>query len=72
MRIVYNKPYKLKQYVFNYIHKIANVEKKVPIEWIDTKNHMVTKEVVDYIKPLIQGEVKQIYKDGLPQHLNLK
>ena len=72
MKRVSNKPYKIKYDVFNDIHKIANVEKKVPIEWIDTKNHMVTKEVVDYIKPLIQGEVKQIYKDGLPQHLNLK
>jgi len=24
------------------------------------------------MKPLIQGEVKQIYKDGLPQHIIMK
>ena len=72
MNRISTSPYKIKYESFNDIHKIANVEKKVPIEWIDTKNHMVTKEVVDYLKPLIQGEMKQIYKDGLPQHLNLK
>ncbi len=72
MKRVSNKPYKIQYGVFNDIHKIANVEKKVPLEWIDTKNNMVSKEVIDYIKPLIQGEVKQIYKDGLPQHINLK
>ena len=36
------------------------------------KNNTVSKEVVDYLKPLIQGEMKQIIKDGLPQHISLK
>ena len=72
MKRVSEKPYKIKFDVFNDIHKIANVEKKVPLEWIDTKNNYVTKELVEYLRPLIQGEVKQIYKDGLPQHINLK
>ena len=72
MKRVSNKPYKISYGVFDDIHKIANVEKKVPMEWIDTKNNYVKKELVEYLRPLIQGEVKQIYKDGLPQHINLK
>ena len=71
MKRVSNKPYKISYDVFDDIHKIANVEKKVPMEWIDTKNNYVKKELVEYLRPLIQGEVKQIYKDGLPQHINL-
>ena len=72
MKRVSNKPYKIKYEVFDDIHKIANVEKKVPMEWIDTKNNYVSKELINYLRPLIQGEVKQIYKDGLPQHINLR
>ena len=72
MTRVSNNPYKIKYEVFDDIHKIANVEKKVPLEWIDFDNNYVKDELVEYIKPLIMGEVKQIYKDGLPQHITLK
>ena len=72
MNRVSNNPYKIKYEVFDDIHKIANVEKKIPLEWIDVDNNNVKQELIDYLKPLIQGEVKQIYKDGLPQHINLK
>lgn len=71
MTRVNNNPYKIKYEVFNDIHKIANVEKKIPLEWIDAKNNYVKQELIDYLKPLIQGDVKQIMKDGLPQHINL-
>ncbi len=71
MNRVSNDPYKIKYEVFDDIHKIANVEKKIPLEWIDVDNNYVKTELIDYLKPLIQGEVKQIYKDGLPQHINL-
>ena len=72
MNRISTKPYKIKYEAYNDIHKIANIEKKVPNEWIDTKNNYVTKDIIDYMKPLIQGEVKQIIKDGLPQHISLK
>ena len=65
-------PYKVKYEVFDDIHKIANIEKKIPIEWIDVDNKYVKEELVNYLRPLIQGEVKQIYKNGLPQHNTLK
>ena len=49
------------------IHDIANVEKKVPTEWI--KNHQMTDEYIKYARPLIMGELLPIYKDGVPTHL---
>jgi 6-phosphofructokinase 1 len=69
MKRISNKPYKIEYGYFDDIHQIANIEKKIPLEWIDQDNNQVTKELIDYIRPLIQGEVKQIYKDGIPQHL---
>ena len=51
------------------IHNIANVEKKVPLEWIDLENNMMKEEFINYAKPLIQGELLPIFKDGLPTHL---
>ena len=69
---VSNNPYKVSFEVFDDIHKIANIEKKIPLEWIDVDNNYVKEELIDYIRPLIQGEVKQIYKDGIPQHIILK
>ena len=66
------KKYNIKYEMFDDIHKIANVEKKIPLEWIDVENNYVRQELIDYMRPLIQGEVQQIYKDGLPQHIVLK
>ena len=69
MKRVNNNPYKIKYSSFNNIHDIANLEKKVPLEWIDQENNYVKDELIDYIRPLIIGEVKQFYKDGVPEHL---
>ena len=71
MNRIQENPYKIKYEVFDDIHKIANIEKKIPLEWIDVDNNYVKKELVDYLRPLIQGEVKQIYKGGIPQHISL-
>lgn len=53
------------------LSKIANVEKTVPSEWITENGHDITQELVDYLKPLIQGEVRIPYKDGVPEHFIL-
>ena len=66
-----SKDYKSSTSVFD-IHDIANVEKKVPASMIDSKNHQMTDEYLEYVKPLIMGELVPIFKDGLPQHLILK
>ncbi len=72
MKRVSDNPYKIKYEVFDDIHEIANIEKKIPLEWIDLKNNYVKDELINYMRPLIQGEVKQIYKNGVPQHITIK
>ena len=52
------------------VHKIANIEKKVPLEWI-TDDDYVTEDLIEYIRPLIQAELSPIFVDGLPRHLRL-
>ena len=54
------------------VHRIANVEKKVPMEWIAPTLDYVTPAFVNYVKPLIQAELTPIMVDGLPRHLTLK
>lgn len=53
------------------VHKIANVEKKVPREWINQEGNYVTQEFINYVKPLIQAELTPMMVDGLPRHLRL-
>ncbi len=65
-----NRPYNIVMKAHN-VYDIANVEKKVPLEWINSEEGTVSQELVDYIKPLIQGEVYPIMVDGLPKHLKL-
>ena len=54
------------------VHRIANEEKLVPREWMNQDATNVTKDFVDYIKPLIQGDYQPFMVNGLPQHLVLK
>ncbi len=53
------------------VHKIANIEKKIPLEWI-TDDDYVTDDLIHYIRPLIQAELSPIMVDGLPRHLRLE
>jgi 6-phosphofructokinase 1 len=53
------------------VHKIANVEKKVPREWINEAGNYVTPEFISYVRPLIQAELTPMMVDGLPRHLRL-
>ena len=51
------------------VHKIANIEKKVPMEWITEDGTFVSQEMVNYIKPLIQAELTPIMITGQPRHI---
>lgn len=53
------------------VHLIANVEKKVPIEWISKDGKNVQPELVHYIFPLIQAEISPLWVEGLPRHIRL-
>ena len=54
------------------VHKIANVEKKVPREWINESGDYVTEAFEHYVRPLIQAELTPMMVDGLPRHLTLR
>ena len=53
------------------IHGIANLEKTVPLAWIDAENYRVLPPFLDYALPLIKGEPSQTYVRGMPGHLTL-
>jgi 6-phosphofructokinase 1 len=53
------------------IHEIANVERKVPDEWITNDGTYVSDECVAYLRPLIMGEIDAYYSDGVPVHISL-
>ena len=53
------------------IHGIANLEKTVPLEWIDAANYRVLPPFLDYALPLIKGEPSQTFVRGMPGHLTL-
>lgn len=51
------------------IHDIANVERKVPDEWITEDGCGLTDDFEKYARPLIMGELTPLYANGLPVHL---
>lgn len=53
------------------VHEIANIEKKVPLEWINQSGDDINIELINYIKPLIQAELTPVMVDGLPRHIRL-
>jgi len=54
------------------IHEIANVERKVPVEWITEDGCGLKQAFIDYARPLIQGEILPVFVDGTPRHLVMK
>ncbi len=65
-----NKPYQI-EVVFSPTSKIANRVKFVPREWITEQGNDVTHELIDYIMPLVQGEMPVTYHNGIPVHFKL-
>ncbi len=51
------------------IHAIANVERKVPDEWITEDCKGLNEGYEKYARPLIMGELQPLYVNGLPRHL---
>ena len=54
------------------LENIANVEKKMPRNYISRDGFGITDEARQYLAPLIQGEDYPPYKNGLPQYTTLK
>lgn len=51
------------------IEKVANKEKKVPVEWISADGNNLNKEFLDYVMPLVQGERSIPLKNGIPDYI---
>ena len=64
------KEYKV-EYTVTDICEVANREKKVPREWMNAAHNGVTQEMVDYLLPLVQGEIFCEYENGLPKYIVL-
>lgn len=65
-----NSPYQVETFAYD-IHSIANGEKTVPLEWINETQNDVTSDLIDYLMPLIQGEVSLSFTSGIPNYCNI-
>jgi len=54
------------------LEKVANFEKKLPLEWITPEGNGITQDFIDYALPLIQGEPKRELTHSLPRFAELK
>ena len=68
LRRISNEPY-LVEYTTVPVSEVANKEKKIPREWINEAGNDVKQELVDYLKPLIEGELKMEYSQGIPNYI---
>ena len=54
------------------ISKIANAVRSVPDEYINDECNGITESGIDYLLPLISGEVTPVYENGLPKHIIIR
>jgi 6-phosphofructokinase len=54
------------------LSQVANVEKKMPREYISADGFHITEACRNYLSPLIQGEDYPNYRNGLPQYVQLR
>jgi 6-phosphofructokinase 1 len=50
---------------------IANVEHKIPRDWMTEDGFLPNEKFIEYARPLIQGEVKVPMESGLPKYVVL-
>ncbi|MDO4975975.1 MAG: 6-phosphofructokinase [Eubacteriales bacterium] len=70
MRIRDREVYTVSYETFD-IHEIANVEKKIPREWIINNGTDIGQQYIKYASPLILGALTPYYSRGIPKHLTL-
>jgi ATP-dependent phosphofructokinase / diphosphate-dependent phosphofructokinase len=66
-----SKPYK---WVVGHVPlaDVANVEKKVPRDYITEDGFGITEKCRAYLQPLIEGEDYPPYRNGLPEYVKIK
>jgi 6-phosphofructokinase 1 len=68
---VSNRPYRWK-ITEAPLAKVANVEKKLPRDFVSADGFGITAKARAYLAPLMKGEAPPPFKDGLPQYVRLK
>ncbi len=51
------------------VRMVANIEKKIPLNWINKDGTDVSAEFHQYARPLIQAELTPVFINGLPRHI---
>lgn len=70
LRRTSNHPYTV-AYDHSPIAEIANEARSIPREWINERGNDIRPELLEYLKPLIQGEVDIRFAEGLPSYMNV-
>jgi 6-phosphofructokinase 1 len=52
--------------------EVANIEEKMPADYITDDGFFVTDACLNYLRPLIEGEAYPPYRNGLPDYVTLK
>lgn len=65
-----NTPYTV-EYGYSDIKSIANLAKTIPVEWINDDGNNVLQPLLEYLAPLIAGETKVEYRNGLPVYADI-
>lgn len=71
LRRISDKPYSV-EYSTENVAVVANTEKLVPRSWINPEGNDVTQDMVDYLRPLIEGVVQTPYRNGLPDYIDIR
>lgn len=66
-----SEPYTI-EYKLHELKACANTEKKMPSSMINKKGNGVTKEYLDYVLPLIQGENTPLFSNGIQQFSKIR
>lgn len=53
------------------VDKVANVARLVPDDYINEEKNYVTEKFIQYVTPLVEGEISLSYKGGMPEFLTL-
>lgn len=65
-----NSPYTI-ECDYKDVSEIANLEQRIPVEWINKNHNNITKKLYNYLFPLIQGEVSVTYENGIPLYADI-
>lgn len=67
---VSNNPYEV-AYGYAEIKHIANEARSIPLDWISPSRNDIEQPLIDYLAPLIVGEMPITYQNGLPVYMDV-